>query len=130
MTCGTRASEAVVLANIAGGTVEHIRPGLVRGTVEIRLGRMFVRPDDLALAIQVYDGGAWVDYETEIATTQKTLGTFGVEAFVPESMDVRLQVRGCTEGMSRVPEYDLRRAEIAVEQCIPDESNPGQCLGD
>jgi hypothetical protein len=129
-TCGTRESAAVILANVSGGTVEHIRPGLVRGRVDVRLFLMAVRPDDLALAIQVYDGSEWVDYATEIATTQKTLGTFEVEAFVPESTDVRLQVRGCTEGASRVPEYDLRRAEIFVEQCIPDQSDPGHCLGD
>jgi hypothetical protein len=120
-------------AFVDGGTVEHVRPGLVRGSVMMMLppgGYLPRKEGDLVLAIQIYGDNGWEDFATRTFTVETTLTTFEVEAVVPELTDVRLAVRAdATRGHLGVG-YDLRDARIFVETCIPDQNQPGTCLGD
>jgi len=119
----------VIVAEVDGGTVEHIRPGYVRGSVQIARSRYWAPMDDLRVVIQGHVDGEWQDLETRSATTTLAPETYAVEATVPELTDVRLQVRGklpCNAPYGTG--YDVRDARLFVETCVPDVSNPGECL--
>jgi hypothetical protein len=121
-----------VLAYVDGGVVEHVRPALVRGTVKIALPPNYLPrlANDLELAIQVYGDNGWEDVETTIGTVEKKVRTFEVSAYVPELSDVRLAVRADSSRGALGAGYDVRDARIFVETCIPDQNDPGSCLGD
>jgi hypothetical protein len=125
-------TESRELGYVTGGVVEHIRPALVRGSVMIRLPSQHLPrlANDLELAIQVLGEEGWVDLATATHTVEETLTVFTVEADVAPGLDVRLAIRA---EASRGPVgigYDLRDARVFVEMCIPDENQPGTCLGD
>lgn len=121
----------VILADVDGGTVDHIRPGLVRGTVTIAMPPRYMTrvADDLEIAIQALTEGQWQDVAVTVATAETWLQTLEVQATVTELTDVRLQVRGLTRCQDQLGVgYDLRDARIFVETCVPDQANPGVCL--
>jgi hypothetical protein len=126
---GTDPSTFVILAEVDAGTVEHIRPGYVRGSVQIARSRYWDPNDDLRVVIQGRVDGQWQDLATTYASTTTAPETYAVEALIPELTDVRLQVRGRIRCNARYGTgYDLRDARIFVETCVPDQSNPGACL--
>ncbi len=129
-TCtGADPARDVILAELDGGTVEHIRPGYVRGSVQIARSPYWAPLDDLRVAIQGYTDGDWHDLATTAATTTLAPETYAVEATVAELTDVRLQVRGRIRCNAQYGTgYDLRDARLFVEACVPDVSNPGECL--
>lgn len=126
---GSIPSTDVIVAEVDGGTVEHIRPGYVRGSVQIARSSYWAQLDDLRVVIQGRVDGQWQDLATRAAATTLAPETYAVEALVPELTDVRLQVRGkvrCNAPYGTG--YDVRDARLFVETCVPDVSNPGACL--
>lgn len=116
------------LADVYGGTVEHVRKASVRGRVQLRYPYW---PWDLTvtLAIQAYGASGWQDIATSQASIGAALAWYEVEASVDPGTDVRLQVRANWLCQARPSEaYDLRAALIDVETCVPDLSHPGSCL--
>ena len=118
------------LSEVDGGVVEHVRDALVRGRAGIRIDNDTFSTGNTrgALAIQVFNNGAWVDHAVTRFLIKHTLSIFEIEDMVPPGMDVRLQVRG--EECSQFIHYGfvVAEARIQVETCIPDQSNPGTCL--
>lgn len=120
------------LVEVDGGTIEHVRPAAVRGQVMIS-GAPF---DDffpgqshvVVVAVQRFDGHAWVDSATTSRAVSFQQQLIEVETVLPPGTDVRLQVRGTPICYRDFITYDIRAARIQVETCIPDQSNPGSCL--
>ncbi len=121
----------VVLADVDAGTVDHVRTAYVRGSVTLALGEgeMDRMGDDVELAIQQLVDGVWRDAAVAVATAEAYQQTVVVEGELEPLADVRLQVRGRYRcfGQGYVG-YDIRDARIFVETCVPDQSNPGECL--
>jgi hypothetical protein len=127
----TTLTRATVVAELAGGDVEHIRPAIVRAQANMGYysyaGPRY--PNDLVLAIQVYGSSGWEDFKTVTRTTGAQPALYEVEATVPEGSSIRLQVRGTQGCQNHYGDgYDLRDLRIQVETCIPDQNNPGNCL--
>jgi hypothetical protein len=126
--CGDALAHAVILTDIDGGVVEHVRPASVRGQVLLRVDNQSPEGRSVTLAIQVFSNGAWVDHTTTQFASTGTLTLHEVQDHVSPGMDVRLQVRvtNCERGFAGG--YVIADARIQVETCIPDQSNPGSCL--
>jgi hypothetical protein len=124
----------LLVAQVVGGDVEHVRPAIVRALARVGFnttGGPQVVADDLVLAIQVFGTNGWEDIATVTRTTSVEPKNFELEATVPEGSFVRMQLRGsklCLGGYREGAGYDVRSARIQVETCIPDQSNPGHCL--
>jgi hypothetical protein len=118
-------------AVLHGGYVEHVEPAYARASVRVRRNDAW-RTDyqgDLILAIQMLGDGGWVDVATREVTTTWSYRTYSVEAMVPELTDVRVLLRGKHDRQNHLgASLQVKWARIFVEQCIPDLSNPGQCL--
>jgi hypothetical protein len=120
------------LVEVDGGTVEHVRPAAVRGQVMISgapIDGFFPgQPHVVVVAVQWFDGHAWVDSATTSHSVNFQQQLFEVETVLPPGTDVRLQVRGTPICYGDFTTYDIRAARIQVETCIPDQSDPGSCL--
>lgn len=120
-----------VYAETHGGFVEHHRPAFARASARVRRSSHwhYDYTGDLTLAIQMLGDGGWTDVATRTFTTTKDLHTYFLEAQVPELTDVRVQVRGkYHRSLLERAMLEFQDVRIFVEQCVPDVSNPGECL--
>jgi len=132
-SCSGLPAQTVVLAEVDGGTVEHVHPAAVRGEVIIAFNDAAVstRTLPVTLALQVFDGTAWVDHKAVTFNATDALDLLqphAIDDLVDPGFDVRLQIRGTTCDDNVVESYRIPSARIQVETCIPDQSNPGSCL--
>lgn len=131
-TCaGTNPTSQSLLAQIDGGTVEHVRPALVRGLVTLG-GNWWDTQGQVitaTLALQVFGDQGWVDYAVSHGNVTTEKHAYEVAAYVAPGTDVRLEVRASTPCHTRDSEtFDMTSARLQVETCIPDQSSPGSCL--
>ncbi|MCY0998566.1 hypothetical protein OWM54_15620 [Myxococcus sp. MISCRS1] len=118
--------------------VDHIRPAVVRGTAFVSLDEYYCAAaggcstaTTLRLVIK-QRGGAFPDW-TQVASRDLPIvqhapvGAFEVETLVEPGMQVvfELYVVNSYNSISELIFHDLR---LFTETCIPDLSNPGQCL--
>jgi hypothetical protein len=132
------------------GFFSHSQPQIVRGQVKglISAGKPSGLPDiaiSAMLALQTMGpDGVWHDIATRvIPASYSTSGTgypvYEVEALIQPYTPVRVELRANTLPPLRVPDenntwdnyrldVDLIEARLVLPECIPDQSNPGQCL--
>ncbi|MFY1826186.1 hypothetical protein ACN47A_09760 [Myxococcus fulvus] len=118
--------------------VDHIRSAVVRGTAFVALDEYYCAAaggcstsTSLRLVIK-QRGGAFPDW-TQVASRDLPIvqhapvGAFEVETLVEPGMEVTFEVYAINSfnSISELIFHDLR---LFTETCIPDISNPGQCM--
>jgi len=106
------------------GFADHIRPAFARGTIVADVVSDGTQSPKMTLVLEQFVGGAWSAVSQVTSTDIGSPAAYEVSGYVEPSVDVRVRI----EFLS----FDARLhdARLFVEQCIPDVSRPGQCLGD
>lgn len=107
------------------GFSDHIRQAFARGTIIAQI----YSGSQVTLLIEQLKSDRWHLVASKTTISQgSSSGIFEVTGYVDPSADVRMAVlfRSADESA----EVTLRDVRLFVEQCVPDTSRPGQCLGD
>lgn len=107
--------------------------GLVRASANVALQTSWPKAPRgiVVLAVQTQnDAGNWVDAATlETPALEKNTNAvipMEVDAYVDPATPVRMELR--SGGLANMPNFVVSAARFFVQECVPDQNNPGHCL--